>query len=341
MLPGRGAEEKSRRSRAEVGPAWHSDPVNSPSDAAPIVTITFNPALDLSSSVDVVAPHHKLRCSALAGDPGGGGINVSRVCARLGEETLAVLPVGGGFGTQLSALLDAEGVPARFVPIAEPTRPSVTIAEGSTGHQFRFVFPGPDLTDDEVAAFLEASIEAANDSRCVVISGSMPGGVPASALTDLVAKLPAAHIIVDTSGDALAAALDAGVHLVKPSARELAGLVGRTLRTEDEVEEAAQTLANESPVHALLVSIGAGGAILAVDDEPIIRLRAPTVQVHSAVGAGDSMVAGIACGLQRGQELVDAVRLGVAAGTAAVLSEGTQLCSADDVERLLDRVTVD
>lgn len=302
----------------------------------PIVTLTLNPALDLSSKVDVVAPMHKLRCESPVAEPGGGGINVSRVCQRLGAPTVAIAAVAGSIGQRFGRLLEDESIP--FVPLLTDgeTRESVTINETSTGQQYRFVFPGPAIGQREVAQAGRLMADIGAESSVAVISGSMPD-LPAGSIPDLVSALPNAQVVVDTSGPALVDSLGSSAALVKPSARELAGVIGRTLGDERAIAIAANEILAESSVGALLVSIGSGGAFLCTRDD-VIRFRAPSVQVRSAVGAGDSLVAGIAVGLSRDQPLADAVALGIAAGSAAVMSEGTQLCRPDDVEALLPLV---
>lgn len=308
-------------------------------DTSPIVTLTLNPALDVSSSVPVVTPSDKLRCGRPRYEPGGGGINVSRVSQRLGEPTLAVLPVGGATGQRVAELLGTEAIAARTVPIEHETRQSISIFEEATGHQYRFVLPGPSLAPEEAQACRAAVREASAGAGCLVVSGSLPDGVGDGIVADLVTALPDTRILVDTSGPALAAAFQSGAHLVKPSARELAQVVGRSLTTEADITAAAVELYEQSRIDVLVASIGAGGAI-AIDANGPIRVRAPTVKVRSAVGAGDSMVAGLAVGIQRDLPLPDAVSLGVAAGTATVLSEGTNLCQAEDVAALLDSVAI-
>ncbi len=308
---------------------------------APIVTLTLNPALDVSLTTDIVVPTHKLRTGPPRYQPGGGGINVSRVCRRLGERTVAVLPFGGPAGGRMAELLpdELDATDVRTIPIAGDTRQSISIMASSTGDQYRFVLPGPTLNHSEVDLCLDAVVAAALQagSRCVVVSGSLPDGVAPDIFARLVGLLPGVSVIIDTSGPALAAALQSGARLIKPSARELATAVGRRLLTEFDIIEAAGQVKAESSVDILVVSIGPGGAVI-VTDRATTRLRAPTVQVRSAVGAGDSMVAGIAVGLHRDLDLRDAVALGVAAGTAAVLTDGTDLCRPEDVDRLLDLI---
>ncbi len=313
--------------------------MNTSVPVGPIVTLTLNPALDVGAGVDVVVASHKLRCDAPTAEPGGGGFNVSRVCQRLGHGTVAVAALGGPLGVQLESLVENEGLTLRPVAIEASTRQSVTIDERASGQQFRFVFPGPSLSAAEIEACLQATAEAAEHSRCVVLSGSMPTGVDTGAIARLADAIGDTTLIVDTSGSALRDAVDAGVDLVKPSARELAGLVDRELETESDVAAAADEIVANSSVGAVLVSIGAGGAILAQRSGERTRFRAPTVKVASAVGAGDSLVAGVACGIHGGESLRDAAAFGIACGTAAVLSPGTELCRVDDVHRLHPAVT--
>ena len=305
----------------------------------PIITLTLNPALDVSSAVKMVVPDHKLRGNRAVFEPGGGGVNVARVCRRLGVDAMAVVPIGGTIGDKVGQLLDAESLPWLAVPVSEETRQSFSITEAESGNQYRFVLPGPALTDAEITDCRNAVLDAAAETDCVVISGSLPRDADPRIVTELVQAMPGKSVIVDTSSGALKASLQSGARLIKPSARELANLVDRSLETEDDIEQAATEVLASSNVEILVASIGPGGAIAVAADGERVRVRAPTVKVRSAVGAGDSMVAGLAIGLHRGESLADTVALGVAAGTATVLSDGTGLCAAHDVERLLARVT--
>ncbi len=306
--------------------------------SGPIVTLTLNPALDISSSVEFVAPMHKLRCAAPSTEPGGGGINVSRVCQRLGEDTVAIAAVGGAVGDRFGRLLASELIPFIALPIEGETRESFTVNETTTGQQYRFVFPGPATDEVHFAQAGQLMAEVAIDSPVAVMSGSMPE-LPKGSIDQLVRLLGETKLIIDTSGSALLDALGSSAAMVKPSARELAAVVGRNLGDERAIEAAAREVLANSPVGALLVSIGAGGAFLCTEDA-VVRFRAPSVQVRSAVGAGDSLVAGIAVGLRRGDSLVDSVALGIACGSATVMSQGTELCSLGDIEDLIPLVEV-
>ena len=266
-------------------------------------------------------------------------MNVARVVARLGHATQALVVAGGSTGTRVRDLLAAEGLDVVAVEIDGETRQSVTVNERSTGRQYRFVLPGPPIEGEAVEALAGHLRARAADIACLVLSGSLPPGTPPDGLATLVSAVPDAMAIIDTSGPGLPQALASPAMLLKPSARELASVAGRALPTEADIATAASEVVASSSVGAILVSIGAGGAFL-VDAERTVRLRAPTVDVRSAVGAGDSLVAGTALGLCRGLDLVEAAALGVAAGTAAVLTDGTELCTPEGVAAMRPLVTI-
>ncbi len=302
---------------------------------APIVTLTVNPALDVSTSTEQVTPEHKLRCGPSRLDPGGGGVNVSRVVGRLGGHAPAVVALGGPTGEAYRRLLDADSVTARVVSIAGSTRENFTVDETSSGEQFRFVLQGPQLTEDEWQSCLDATAASLVGGGWVVPSGSLPPGVP----DDFYARLArlahdaGARCVVDASGEALVEALREGVYLVKPSGRELGEIVGATLSTFDEKVAAARELVGRHAVEVVVLSLGADGAAL-VTKHDTVRLASPPITVRSTVGAGDSMVAAIVLRLAEGRSLADAFRAGVAAGAATASTPATELCDPNEVARL-------
>lgn len=308
---------------------------------ADIATLTLSPALDVSTSVDVVTPRRKLRCDAPRFDPGGGGINVARVAVRLGAGATAVAPLGGNSGALISEFLAAERVNVERIDLDATTRENFSVASRSTGEQFRFVLPPLALSAPAAQRCRDALLAAGAHARCVVVSGSIDIANPQDFFTSIVDLLDPTPVIIDTSGRALGAALHSGAAMVKPSARELSEVVGRPLVTERDILDAARETLSVSQVSALLTSIGAGGAFFLQRDRTPVRFRAPTVRVRSTIGAGDSLVAGVAVGLARGLGHIDACRLGLAAGTAAVLTDGTELCDPDVVDELLPLVAID
>ncbi|ATQ27784.1 phosphofructokinase [Rhodococcus ruber] len=298
-----------------------------------IVTVTMNPALDMTTYTEQVRPTSKLRCEAPRLEAGGGGINVAKVAGVLGVSAAAVYPAGGPTGDMLSALLSGGGVDSRRIDIDGMTRESFTAIERSTGQEYRFVLPGPELSVRDQERCLDMLVETATGARYVVASGSLPPGVPgefvqrvADAATDAGARF-----VLDSSGDALRR-IKSGVHLVKPSLRELREWVGRELRTPHEQAAAAHELVDAGIAEVVVVSLGPDGALL-VSADTTARVKALDVPVRSAVGAGDSMVAGLVVGLLRGRSLRDAMALGIAAGSAALLTPGSQVCRREDVER--------
>lgn len=301
-----------------------------------VATITLNPCIDKTCSVDRIVPDRKLRARDVRRYPGGGGLNVARVITRLGGSTQALWSCGGGTGEILSALLEAESVPHDPVRIEESTRENLIVRDDSSGEQYRFGMPGPELSDEERAAWLEHVREWTEPPPFVVFSGSVPGTVSLDWYTELLDAVPAeSRIIVDTKKDALARALEHRVYLAKPNIHELEELVGRELESDDQIIEAARAFIDDHELEVLLVSLGGGGALL-VSADLTERLHAPTVKIRSKVGAGDSMVGGLAFALDRGLPLSDAAKMAVAAGAAAVMTEGTDLCHREDVERLYE-----
>ena len=300
-----------------------------------VVTLTLNPSVDLSLSVERLVDTVKLRCSQPQKDAGGGGINVARVLKRLGSTCLAMYLAGGSVGDRLADLLDAERVARMRIAVAGETRENVTVRETSTLREYRFVMPGPTIAEREWRRCLEALEAIAPLPRYVVASGSLPPGVP----TDFYARIARwAHqhdvrMAVDASGEALAAALEIGVFLVKPSLDELRGLVGAPLATLAEQREAAQVLVHRGRAHKVALSIGSQGAVLATTDGAV-ELPAVPVPVASAVGAGDSFLAAMLWALDHEASSEEALRYAIAAGSAAVLKPGTALCDPADLIRL-------
>jgi 6-phosphofructokinase 2 len=300
-----------------------------------VATVTVNPTVDVNTAVDVVVPERKLRCDAPRLEAGGGGVNVSRALKRLGVPSRAHYLAGGAYGELLERLLAEEGIDQAPLRIEGTTRESVIVLERSSGQQYRFGMPGPTVRGEECRDLL-AALEAARPApRYLVASGSLAPGMPEDFFATLadVARRMGARLVLDTSGAPLRRGVEAGVYLIKPNLREFRSLVGEALPRERDLLRAARALVDAGRVEVVLVSVGAGGALL-VSGEGALRLPAPTVPIRSKVGAGDSTVAGFVAGLARELDLLDAARLGVAAGAAAVMTDGTELCRREDVERL-------
>jgi len=306
-----------------------------------IVTITPNPAVDLSTSVERIVPIHKLRGTSQRRDPGGGGINVARVIKRLGGDVSAIYPVGGATGDLLRKLLDKENVPSQTFAIAEETREDFFVNELSTGRPFRFILPGPSLNDTEWQECLTLLSRIEPFPRFVVASGSLPGGVPDDFYARLtrIVKQRGARMILDTSGPALAAAVTEGLDLIKPNLREMRELAGREPTDASEWEDAAKALIRRGKVAIVALTMGHLGAVLVTLDQ-VLRAEPLPIAPVSAVGAGDSFLGALLWQLASGADLEKSFRHAVAAGAAALLNRGTSLCLSDDVKRLAQQVVL-
>jgi 6-phosphofructokinase 2 len=310
-----------------------------PSIAMPtIVTLTLNPAVDKISSVRQVVPEDKLRCSEPHYDPGGGGLNVARAIKILGGEATAWWTRGGPLGELLAQRLDAESVPNRPIPIQNMTRENFIVYEESSTKQYRFGVPGARLSPEELDRCARELRESDPPPEYLVLSGSLPPGTP----EDFYARLaddapPSCRVVIDTSGKPLRAGIEGGAFLIKPNIRELGELAGQDVTQDAQIEDFSRGLVQSGKVQVVVTSLGSAGVVLVTADTSE-RIRAPVVKIKSKVGAGDSTVAGIVFGLAQGKSIQDAVRLGVAAGSAAVMTEGTQLCRKEDTLRLYDKM---
>jgi len=300
-----------------------------------ILTITLNPAIDKSTSIAALVPEKKLRCSFPCFEPGGGGVNVARAIKKLGGEATACYLAGGYTGIFYTRLLEEEGVSTLVTGISGHTRENLVVADRSTGLQYRFGMPGPSITGKEWLSLLE-KIEKTEDPSFIVASGSVPEGVPPDIFSRIgkIARQKKAKYIVDTSGVPLQYAAGEEVYFLKPNLSELCSLAGKDeLCSNEEIITTARGLLQKGNIKALVISMGAAGALL-VTNSTQLQITPPAVKRISTVGAGDSMVAGIVYSLDKGRSFEEAVKYGVACGTAATLNPGTGLCRKEDADRL-------
>jgi 6-phosphofructokinase 2 len=305
-----------------------------------ILTLTLNPALDVLTSIDKVSDTHKMRCGPTVKHPGGGGVNVARVLHRLGANCVAMYLAGGVTGERHHELMNAEKVRCHVMPIAEETRESFSVHETSSGNDFRFVLPGPQVSAVEVEACFDYVAQHL-PKQFLVISGGLAPGVPDNFYARLaaLAKQHGVRVVLDTSGPALAEALKVGVYLFKPSLRELRDLTGQDLSDTDSQVAAAHNLIHSGQANVVAVSLGAEGAMV-VSANQVWHAHAIQVNVQTTIGAGDSFVGGMVWSLGRGDTLLKAFQYGISSGAAALLSSGTSLSQAADVHRLLPEVMI-
>lgn len=302
-----------------------------------IYTLTLAPSLDSATQTPQIYPEGKLRCTSPIFEPGGGGINVARAITFLGGQATAIFPIGGATGRHLVELLQTEHVPVESVDTQEWTRQNLHVHVDASGEQYRFVMPGATLHQDELQK-LQDKVTHIHAGSLLVISGSLPPGVSLEAFVALIkaAQQQGLRLIIDSSGDALAAALEIGhIELVKPNQKELSSLVQRELIQPDDVRNAAQEIIRSGKAHRVVVSLGAQGA-LAVDANSCVQVVPPPIKSQSTVGAGDSMVGAMTLKLAENADLKTMVRYGVAAGSAATINQGTRLCSRDNTQKIFD-----
>ena len=304
-----------------------------------ILTITLNPAVDLSTTAETVSAGPKLRCTPPKTDPGGGGINVSRAIRILGGQSRALVAVGGPTGKKLRHLLLAEGIAT--LPFRAPgeTRQSLAVTDETTGAQYRFVLPGPDWDKERHDALLDMLPGVVPDEGFVVLSGSLPPGIPADFPTTLAKTLAPRkpRIIADLSGAALettVTAPPANLHTLRMDWHEAETLNAAPLPTLQDTADFAAALIASGTAQVVIIARGGEGSVLASRHE-ILHAAAARVPVASKVGAGDSFVGAYTLSLARGEDLGVALQRGTAAASAAVMTPATELCRASDAERLL------
>ena len=305
-----------------------------------IATVTLNPCLDRTITVDGLMVDETNRWKSLNLYAGGKGIDVSRAIHEMGGRTIAYGFIGGTAGRTVEILLDKEGVPFSFTPIEQETRTNFIITDTQTNQQTRIDAPGPRISKEEFERFRRKLREIQPTPALVVAGGSMPPGVAANFYYDIImaAKGFGVRSILDSEGQWLEEGIKAKPYLIKPNVREARQLMGEELPTEEAIVNAAVKLL-ETGVEIIVISRGKDGIIAATKKE-IVKAVPPPVKVRSAVGAGDCTIAGLALKLARGEPLIEASRLAVAMGTACALTPGTELCHQADVERLLPQIEV-
>lgn len=306
-----------------------------------IVTLTMNPSLDLATEVARVRPGQKLRCAPALRDPGGGGINVARAVHKLGGRALAVYPNGGAAGAQIQTLLDQEQVSQSPISIEGIVRENFLVRDQENDQNFRFVLPGPDLSEEEQQNIIDRLGQL--EANFLVASGSLPGNVAVDFYARLAQRAQERQIkvVLDTSSSqAVRAACEQGVYLLRNNFHEFCELTGAEPENSAEIEELAKQMVGQGGVDVLVITLGAEGALACDSEKRIYRAKSPSVKVVNPRGAGDSFVAAFVLKLTQTQSLAQALPYAVAAGAAAQLTPGTELVRREDVERLYAEIYV-
>ena len=305
-----------------------------------IATITLNPCLDEHLIVNGLVVEEANRWSKLRRYAGGKGIDVSRAIHEMDGRTIAYGFIGGPEGRALEILLDEEGVQFSFTPIEQETRTNFIITDTKISQQTRIDAPGPHISKKELERFYRKVREIHPKPDLIVASGSIPPGVPVNIYYNIVmeAKGYGVKTILDSEGKWLEEGIKAKPYLIKPNVHEAEELLKRELPTEEAIIKAALDLVRTG-IEVVAISRGSDG-IIAATKKKFVKAVPPPVKTRSAVGAGDCTIAGLALKLAYNEPLIEACRLAVAMGTAAVLTPGTELCHRADVENLLPQIKV-
>lgn len=304
-----------------------------------IYTVTLNPALDRYILVDKLNDDDSTRIVDETIYAAGKGIDVSRVICELGGRSVAKGLVGGYDGLHLEGLLINAGVMTDFTKISRETRTNIILKEKSSGRQFVICAKGPEINAAEIGQFYNQILQV-QDMTYLVLSGSLPRGVSPNLYGQLIlaGKKKGAFIFLDADGNALRESIAYKPTGIKPNIHEMSRLVGAELKSETEIVNACREI-HAKGIKYIIVSRGKDGLIFSSEE---IRIKASSspVEVESAVGAGDSTVAGFILAHSRGKDLEDCVRLACAAGTATARTQGTELCHCSDVDKILSDVSI-
>lgn len=301
----------------------------------------MNPSLDLFGSTEKLHDDAKSRCDEAAREPGGGGINVARNIQRMGDTALAIFPSGGVNGDLLKQLLADHKTPFRSPSIEAETRQSVIITEATTKKMYHLVFPGPELQDPEWQECLSVVKAVKPAPEFLVLSGSMPDGVPSDFYGQLSAYAArnSIKVVLDTSEPGLRTCLDEGVYLAKLNRTEFSELGYPETADHDTLMDGMASLIDEGAAEILIVTLGADGALLVSRSGDKLHFAPPPTEIVSHVGAGDAFVSALVHQLYHHTSLKEAFRYGVAAAATAIQTPGNQLYDLDLLEKVYGKTT--
>lgn len=304
-----------------------------------IYTVTLNPALDKTVEIPSLTVDAVNRITSMGTDPGGKGINVSKVIQKLGGASVAAGILGGDTGRAILSALTEMGLTTLFHFVEGETRTNMKIIDPDNHTNTDINEPGVTVSEEILEKLLEELLAKVTKEDIVVISGSMPKGSPKDTYYTWTKAFreKGAKVILDADGDLLKAGLKASPYLIKPNNHELGALTGRALETPEEIAETAAELMKEYGIGKVVVSMGGDGAVYVTKDKTIYA-EGLKVPVGSTVGAGDSVVAALAVSEEEGKTLEETVRLSTAVGAANVMCSGTQAAEYEVVETLLPKV---
>lgn len=303
-----------------------------------ILTLTLNPAIDMSYQLDELKIDTVNRCDRVIKTAGGKGLNVTRVLDCVHADVLATGLLGGKTGEFIEEELDKASIKHQFVKIQSNTRHCIAIMH--EGNQTEILEGGPTISEDESECFLDAYEELLDKSTVVTASGSLPKGLSKSFYKKLIeiASRKGKKFLLDTSGEALKKSIEAKPYLIKPNQEELAALIGKPIETEADVLNSVKEL-SKTGIPFIVVSLGKDGALGYADGRAFL-VKPPKVKAVNPVGSGDSMIAGLAYGLDKGLSPEESLVYGAVFGTLNATEERTGYVSFEQVEPFKKQVTV-
>jgi 1-phosphofructokinase len=306
-----------------------------------VITVTMNPALDKTVSVEKLQLGVVNRIKESRTDAGGKGINVAKVLKGFGVKVSAWGIAGGYQGRMIRNKLEQAGISVFFVDAPGETRVNLKVVDESTRVTTEINEPGMPVDEEMLQRFKDLFNEGIDTAGIVVLGGSLPPGAPSGYYAELIraAHLKNVMVVLDADGEAFAKGVEASPFAVKPNIHEMESYFKRTLKTDAELVEAARHLILHKGIKLVQVSMGSQGSIL-VNASQAFRARPFPIEPVSTVGAGDSMVAAMVYGLLKGLPLESIARLSSAAGTITASKHGTQVCSLDEVEAGKDQIEV-
>lgn len=297
-----------------------------------ILSVTLNPSVDRTVFVERMVKGDTNRILRSETDAGGKGINVARVAAELGSDTVATGFIGGDAGTFILNVLKRENVQSDFVEISGDTRLNFIVEDETGGPPTTFNEPGPRISEKDLSALISAVKQHAANASYIAMGGSLPPGVDTSIFKEIMqtVRKPCA---VDSDTDALRVALDAHPLLVKPNASEAERLLGISIRSERDAVEAAEDL-RRLGAEIAIISMGEKGAAM-VSGEGKFAAHTSNVKSVSTIGSGDSLIGGFLHGLEQNFPHDECLKLGAAAGAATAMTNGSEICRKSSVEKML------
>jgi len=306
-----------------------------------IITVTLNPAVDQTLELDhlTLGDTNRVRDSRI--DPGGKGINVSRVLRELGRESLAAGLAPGSLGRFVEHSLLEQGILCDFVHTRGQTRTNLTVVDDSKHETTLLSYRGPDVDPRHITTLQTRLRRYMTSGDWLVVAGSIPPTLALKTYPELMelGRQAGAHTVLDADAEALEAGLSGRPEIVKMNNHEAERLLGRDIESDSEILRAGDEMRSMGAGMAVITA-GSRGAV-AVSEEGVWWAYPPETTVSSAVGAGDALLAGMLLKLEEGASVDEGMRWGTAAGCAACLTTGTQLCVRQDVMRILPDVRVE